>query len=259
MDTPVALPRPPDRAPDVEDDFSGPLSSDLWIEHYLPHWTTPDRSTARSDTVPNGRRLRIDADQPDWRPEDAPLRVSNLQTGTFSGPLGSRRGTHRHRADGLVVRTPTPTRLLWAPSAGRLDITVSATRDPGCMLAVWLVGTEHLVPEQAGEICVFEIDADAIGADRVRARCGIKAHHDPGLTTDMAEVDISVDAARPHTWTAVWERGETIIGCEGSVVRRVPLAPDYPMFLMVDLFELDPSVGSHPKTATVHHLRGWNA
>ena len=131
--------------------------------------------------------MRIDVDQLDWRPEDAPLRVSNLQTGTFSGALGSTRGTHRHRADGLVVRTPTPTRLLWAPSAGRLDITVSATTDAGCMLAVWLVGTEHQSPQQAGEICVFEIDADGIGRDESRARCGVKAHDDPRLTTDMAE------------------------------------------------------------------------
>jgi hypothetical protein len=257
---PEALPRPPDRAPDVEDDFAGALSSDLWVEHYLPHWTTPDRSAARSDAVPGGgRRLRIDADQPDWRPEDAPLRVSNLQTGTFSGPMGSTRGTHRHRPDGLVVRTPTPTRLLWAPSSGRIDITVSATREADCMLAVWLVGTEHVAPQHAGELCVFEIDADAIGAGASRARCGIKAHDDPRLTTDMAEVRIPVDASRPHTWTAVWGGGETVVGCEGVVVRRVPQAPDYPLFLMVDLFELDPSVGPHPKTATLHHLRGWNA
>jgi hypothetical protein len=254
--TPESLPRPPDRAPDVEDDFAGALSSDLWVEHYLPHWTTPDRSAARSDAVPGGgRQLRIDADQPDWRPEDAPLRVSNLQTGTFSGP----RGTHRHRPDGLVVRTPTPTRLLWAPSSGRIDITVSATREADCMLAVWLVGTEHMAPQHAGELCVFEIDADAIGAGASRARCGIKAHDDPRLTTDMAEARIPVDASRPHTWTAVWGGGETVVGCEGVVVRRVPQAPDYPLFLMVDLFELDPSVGPHPKTATLHHLRGWNA
>lgn len=57
MSARVPLPSPPDRQPDVTDDFSGTLSSDLWIEHYLPHWTTPDRSA-----------------------------VSNLQTGTFSGP-----------------------------------------------------------------------------------------------------------------------------------------------------------------------------
>src|SRR5690606_251439 len=124
------------------------------------------------------------ADQPDWRPEDAPLRVSNLQTGTYSGPVGSTRGTHRHRPDGLVVRTPTPTPLLWTPSAGRVEVTVSATAAPGCMLAAWLVGTEHLEPRDAGEVCLFELDGDAVGAASARARCGVKAHGDPRLVTD---------------------------------------------------------------------------
>lgn len=252
------LPEPPGRPPDVEDDFTGPLSSRLWVDHYLPHWTTPDRSAARHEPTTAGRRLRIDADQLDWRPEDAPMRVSNLQTGTFSGERGSSRGTHRHREDGLLVRTPTPTRLLWTPSAGRVDITVSASTDPGCMLAVWLVGTEHLDPGHAGEICVFEIDADAIDTGATVARCGVKAHDDPHLVTDMAEVTVRVAGSRPHTWTAVWGHGETVIGCEGSVVRRLSQAPDYPLFLMVDLFEIGPPSGIYPKTATVHRFLGWS-
>ncbi|MFI6424624.1 hypothetical protein [Promicromonospora sp. NPDC050880] len=250
------LPAPPHRAPDVDDDFAAGPDPALWVPHYLPHWTTPDRSAARYRTTPHGLELRIEADQPDWRPEDAPLRVSNLQTGTFSGPVGSPRGTHRHRDDGLVVRTPTPTRLLWAPSAGRVDLTVSASRDPGCMLAAWLVGTEHDDERASGEVCVVEIDAAAIGATTT-ARTGLKAHHDPGLTTDMAEVALPFDATRPHTWTAIWGAGETVIGCEGTVLRRIPQSPRYPLFLMVDLFEIGSPGGGYPKTAVVHRVRGW--
>jgi hypothetical protein len=254
---PAALPPAPGRAPDVEDDFSGPLRTDLWVDHYLPHWTTPERSAARYETTPSGLRLRIDADQPDWRIEDAPLRVSNLQTGSFSGPLGSRRGTHRHRDDGLTVRTFTPMRLSWAPSAGRVDVTVSATRDEGCMLAAWLVGTEHLSAEHAGEVCMFEIDAAAIGSTTTTARSGIKAHGDPRLVTDVTDVHIPVDASHPHTWTAIWGGGETVVGCHGMVVRRIRQAPDYPLFLMLDLFETSAPAGAYPKSATLHNFRGW--
>nr|BFF20929.1 hypothetical protein GCM10025730_44500 [Promicromonospora thailandica] len=234
------------------------------MPHYLPHWTTSDRSAARFRTTADGLELRIEADQPDWRPEDAPMRVSNLQTGTFSGPVGSRRGTHRHREDSLVVRTETPTRLLWAPAAGRVDLTVSASRDEGCMLAAWLVGTEHEAntPRDAdgtsGEVCVVEIDATAIGA-ATTARTGLKAHHDPDLTSDMAEVELPFDVTRPHTWTAIWGAGETVIGCGGTVLRRIPQSPRYPLFLMVDLFEIGPPAGSYPKTAVVHRVRGWSA
>jgi hypothetical protein len=251
------LPPPPDRAPDIDDDFSAGLSAQRWITHYLPHWTTPDRSAARYRLTPEGIELRIEEDQLDWRAEDAPLRVSNLQTGTYSGPVGSRRGTHRHRDDGLVVRTETPRRLLFAPSRGRVDITVSATRDPGCMLAAWLVGSEHLSPDDSGEICIFEIDADAIGPTTT-ARSGLKAHHDPRLATDMAEVTVPLDASRPHTWTAIWGDGETTIGCDGDIVRRMPQAPDYPLFLMIDLFEIGGPSESYPKTAAIHHVRAWS-
>lgn len=257
LPNPAALPAPPNRAPDVQDNFSGQLRTVLWVDHYLPHWTTPDRSTARYETTPAGMRLRIDADQLDWRPEDAPLRVSNLQTGNYSGDLGSSVGTHRHREDGLTVRTPTPTRLLWAPSAGRVDITVSASRDEGCMLAAWLVGTEHLDARHAGEVCIFEIDAAAIGR-ATTARSGVKAHGDPKLVTDMTTVEIPYDASTPHTWTAIWGNGETIIGCEGLILRRIEQAPYYPLFLMIDLFEIGPPSGAYPKTATIHQLLGWD-
>jgi hypothetical protein len=251
------MPLTPSRPPDLVDDFSGELRGEWWVPHYLPHWTTPERSAARFATSPDGLRLRIEHDQLDWRPEDAPLRVSNLQTGTYSGPVGTTRGTHRHRSDGLAVRTVTPARLLFAPSAGRVDLTVSASRDPGCMLAAWLVGTEHRSADEAGEICIFELDAHAIG-DTSTARVGIKAHADERLVTDMAEVPLAVDASRPHTWTVVWGRGETTIGCQGRVVRCMPQAPDYPLFLMIDLFEVSAPGGAYPKTATLHGIRAWD-
>jgi hypothetical protein len=249
------LPRPPSRPPDIEDDFAGPLRTDLWIDHYLPHWTTPDRSQARYDFAPTGLRLRIDDDQLDWRPDTAPLRVSNLQTGVFAGDRGSSRGTH-HRPPGMTVVTPTPTRMPWAPSAGRIDVTVSATRDPDCMLAVWLVGTEQQSEDQCGELCLFEIDAPAPGGGWT-ARSGVKAHGDPRLATDMATLDLPFDPSRPHTWTLIWGRGETIMGCNGSTLRRIPQSPDYPLVLFVDLFETAEPSGRYPKSALLHSLRGW--
>jgi hypothetical protein len=241
------------------EDFAGPgLDAGRWVDHYLPHWTTPDRSRARYDLpAGGGLRLRIDADQLDWRPEDAPLRVSHVQTAVFSGPAGSTRGTHRHRPDGLVVRTETPQRLLWAPRSGQVDVTVTAGRDRGCMLAVWLVGTEHLAADDSGEVCVFEIDADAVSASATRARVGIKAHHDPRLTDDMIEVVVPVGAGQAHTWSARWDAAGVVVSCEGEAVFTSPQVLDYPMQLMVDLWEIGPRDGAdaYPKVALVHSIR----
>ncbi|WP_407360469.1 hypothetical protein [Microbacterium sp. LBN7] len=247
----------PPRSPDFSDDFRDGLDTEKWIAHYLPQWTVSERSEARYRITESGLELRIDAEQLDWREEDAPMRVSNLQTAVFSGAVGSMRGTHRHRADGLEVRTATPTRILFAPSRGRVDLTVAASTDDGCMLAAWLVGTEHLAETDSGEICIFEIDADAVSA-ATRARTGIKAHHDPRLTTDMAEIVLPFDASAPHTWTVIWGDGETTIGCEGRVLRRMPQAPEYPMMLLIDLFEVGAPSGTYPKTAVISEVRAWN-
>ncbi len=247
----------PSRAPDFTDGFRDGLDPEKWIAHYLPQWTVPERSEARYRIVESGLELRIESDQLDWRVEDAPMRVSNVQTAVFSGPVGSTRGTHRHRPDGLEVRTAIPTRMLFSPSRGRIDLTVAASTDEGCMLAAWLVGTEHLSETDSGEICIFEIDADAVSTT-TRARSGIKAHHDPRLTTDMTEVVLPFDASASHTWTVIWGDGETAIGCEGRVLRRVPQAPDYPLLLLIDLFEVSAPSGSYPKTAVISGVRAWN-
>lgn len=76
------------------------------------------------------------------------------------------------------------------------------------MSAAWLVGAETLSPQHCGEICIFEIDSNAIGRDGTRVRCGVKAHGDECLDTDMAEVIVPIDASVPHTWSAVWGRRE---------------------------------------------------
>lgn len=253
----TALPSPPRRPADVDDDFSEGTLRDTWVPHYLPHWTTPDRSRARVTFTDTGLDLRIDADQLDWRIEDRPLRVSNLQTGTYSGPVGSTRGTHRHRPDDLVVRTFTPLRTPFTPDCGRVDVTLRASADPDCMTAIWLVGTEHLDPGDSGELCVAEIDADASGRP-TRVRCGIKAHNDERLRNDMITVAVDEDSSDALTWTVIWGDGTTMIGCEGRVLHTFDQAPSYPLLLMIDVFEMSPGRGTYPKAATIRRVRAWH-
>jgi beta-glucanase (GH16 family) len=254
------MPVPAAGSPASADEFrTRDLDPGHWVPHYLPHWTTPDRSAARYDLDDDGLRLRIDADQPHWRPEDAPLRVSNLQTATFSGPAGSTRGTHRHRPDGLTVRTPSSTSLLWAPSAGRVEVDVRASTDPGAMLAVWLVGVEHGDPRDSGELCLFEVDGDTVTADGCRARVGVKAHHDPRLRTDMADLEVPVGTGT-HTWGVTWGTGGVRFDVDGAPLRTVDQVLDYPLQLMVSLFEVTPvaDAGAYPLTARVRAVRGWD-
>jgi hypothetical protein len=246
---------------EFEDRFDRPiLDRSRWVDSYLPQWTTPERSAARYDLGGSGLRLRIDADQPAWRDEDGELRVSNIQTGALSGPVGSSIGTHRH-APGMTVRTHVPPRRLYTPSEGLVEATLRATADPGCMLAIWLVGFEEFSPEDSGEICIAELFGAAITPERSRVRLGVKAINDPRLRTDVEDIELPIDATLPHTYGAEWNSHRVRFHVDGRLVRTVEQGIDYPMQVMIDLFEFpevadrDPRL--YPKSAYVHSVRGY--
>jgi hypothetical protein len=243
------------------DDFTGDdLDSRRWIPHYLPHWTTAERSAARFALGEGGLRLLIDADQPAWRPEDGEMRVSNIQTGSFSGPRGSEVGQHRHRED-LRVRSPQPTRRLWTPSSGLAEATMCATRSPTCMLAIWLVGFEERSPEDSGEICIAELFGGRSGENRSTVRLGVKAHHDPRLHTDMVDLDLDLDTTTEHVYAAEWNNRNVRFFIDDRHVHTVEQSLTYPLQLMVDLFEFPTGDrrerADYPKSAKVRGVRGY--
>jgi Glycosyl hydrolases family 16 len=238
---------------------SAQLDPSRWVPHYLPQWTTPERSMARFDLTGDALRLRIDADQPAWRDGDGELRVSNLQTGTYSGLHGSPRGQHRHRID-LAVVTPQPTRRLYTPSAGLVEARLRAVADPTLMLAFWLIGFED-APDDSGEICVIELFGNAIGTAESELSVGVKAHHDPRLHDDMDRVRLPLDATDWHWYAAAWDADEIRFYVDDSLIRTVRQSITYPMQLMVDLFEFPESSERdrrvYPKIGEVSSVRGY--
>ena len=243
------------------EDFAGEvLDERRWVPHYLPQWSTPERSAARYDVHPGWVTLRIDADQPAWRPEDGEMRVSNLQTAAFSGPVGSDRGTHRHRPD-LLVRTAQPTTRLFTPTQGLVEARLRVRADPAVMLAFWLVGVEEGGPEESGEICVAELYGHSIGPSGSTVRTGIKAHHDRRLREDMRDVALDLDATDWHTYSAEWKADATSVYVDDQLIRRIDQGMAYPLQLMLDLFEFPPDgprdPADYPKVGDVAAVRGW--
>ena len=136
----------------LEERFRGSaLDQDVWLPHYLPAWS----SRAHGRALPGGRR-RTHAGRAArprvWWPDDhtPPLRVSGVQSGNWSGPLGSTLGQQHFRArpDGArgagALRGVAPRRRArgdlgpgWAlaPLDGRaVDVRVRGRHGPG---AVW--------------------------------------------------------------------------------------------------------------------------
>ena len=80
------------------------LDEKIWFPFYLPQWSSRKNSTTSYQIKDSVLTLYIADDQKPWSPEwNGDIRVSNLQSGVFSGALGSDKGQHHFR-DGLVVR-----------------------------------------------------------------------------------------------------------------------------------------------------------
>ena len=241
----------PDRS-DYEEEFDGTLESS-WLPYYLPHWSSREASAARVSFDP--LELRIDDDQAPWSPEyNGDLRVSNLQTGVFSGELGSSIGQHRFRDD-LVVREHQQPERLYTPQYGLVDARVRASPDPDTMVALWLIGFES-EPQESGELCVFEIFGRELDGDHGIVGLGIHPFADPTLHDDFVKLEIDGDLTEWHTYSAEWSPGLSRFFIDDELVHETAQAPAYPLQLMLNIYEFDHG-GPHPKRFPVAELRGY--
>ena len=144
------------------DDFDAPaLDTEVWVPHYLPQWSSRAESAATYVVEGSELRLTIPPEHGLWcSAEHDPLRVSGIQSGVFSGEVGSTIGQQPFR-DGQVVREFQPAQWGWTPHHGRLEVRARMDLSPRSMASVWMVGLED-EPERCGEICVFEVFGDAL-------------------------------------------------------------------------------------------------
>ena len=238
-----------------EDRFAGPeLDPATWLPHYLPAWSSRTDTRASHRIENNELVLEIPVDHPLWCPGDhePPLRVSGLQTGSWSGPVGTTRGQQRFR-EGQLVREEQPRFEGWLPRTGRVEISARMLLSPRSMAALWLSGFEDdAAQERCGELCVFEIFGSALGPveePSAEVGVGIKAFRDPALEQDFAAPRLPIDVVEPHLYAVDWDADEAVFTVDGLVVRRCPRPPTYPLQLMLALFDFpDDSAGDD------HHL-----
>jgi hypothetical protein len=247
---------------EFEDTFAGDaLDESRWIPRYLPQWSSSERAAARYDVADGRLRLRIDHDQAPWCPEwDGDVRVSSLQTGVFSGPLGSPVGQHRFHPD-AVVREPQPERRLYTPQYGLIEVRMRALADPACMVALWMIGFED-APERSAEICVCEIFGRDVSEGQARVGMGVHPFGDPRITDEFAAEPLAIDAREPHVYAADWTPEGIAFSVDGGHVKTLRQSPAYPMQLMLNIYEFaegerDPA--DYPKVCEVDYVRGYRA
>lgn len=248
---------------EVEDDFgASSLNEKLWIPYYLPQWSSRSASATRYALRDGALSLSIEADQPPWCPEfDGWIRVSSLQTGVFSGPLGSGLGQCHFRA-GLVVREEQNNVALYTPRYGLFELRARAIDDPNNMVALWMIGYGDK-PEQSAEICIFEIFGRDVTTHDAAIGMGVHPFGDPTIVDDFTSERVSIDARDFHTYAAEWTPREVGFYVDDRLIKVVNQSPAYPMQFMLGIYEFadGPALRSpadrYPKEFVIEHFRAY--
>jgi hypothetical protein len=216
------------------DDFEGTgLDRSVWIPHYLPMWSSRAESAATFEVAESELRLTIPVDQGLWceGDHDPPLRVSGIQSAVRSGPVESTFGQQAYR-EGLRVREEQETHLGWTPHHGRIEVRARMELSPRSMASVWMVGLED-EPSRCGEICIFEVFGDA----PQNVGMGTKRIRDPSLAGDFDAPFLDVDVSEPHDYAVEWQPGRVSFFVDGAHRRTVDEAPEYPVQMMIGVFD----------------------
>jgi hypothetical protein len=220
------------------DDFGGPeLDPSVWLPNYLPMWSSREATRASYRLESSCLVLDVPDDHGLWLPDDhSPLRISGIQSGNRSGPVGSTDG-QQAVYDGQLVREQQPEFAGHLQDGGHLEIRCRMTLSPRSMAAFWLCGFED-VPTHCGEICVTEVfGKDVVPGESAEVGVGLKQIRDPDLAQDFAAPRLPIDVAELHTYAVDWDADEAVFSVDGEEVRRCPDPPPYPLQLMVAVFD----------------------
>jgi Glycosyl hydrolases family 16 len=221
------------------DDFDGSdLDTGVWIPHYLPMWSSRAASAATYAVAGSELRLSIPPEQGLWCPEehDPPLRVSGIQSGVWSGEVGGTRGQNQFR-DGLIVREHQPAQWGWTPHHGLLEVRARMDLTARSMASVWMIGLED-EPHRSAEINLFEVFGDALEDGGFAAvGSGVRQFRDPAIADEFGTTRMAIDVAEYHVYAADWRPGRVDFLVDGEHVKTVHQAPDYPMQMMVAVFD----------------------
>lgn len=246
-----------------EDDFDGPgLDLTTWLPHYLPAWSSRAETAATYEVRDSCLHLTIPPEQGLWCADqhDPPLRVSGIQSGNFSGPVGSTVGQQPVR-EGALVREEQETFWGWTPDRGYIELRARGVVSARSMVAFWMVGLEDQA-ERSAEICVAEMFGSAVEPGRGAAvGMGLHAFRDPAVAEDFEAVRLPIDIADFHTYAVDWTPEKVDFLVDGAPVRSCPDPPSYPMQLMLAVFDFPAQATGDDETAVpalvVDHVRAY--
>jgi beta-glucanase (GH16 family) len=107
------------------------------------------------------------------------------------------------------------------------------------MVALWMIGFEDQ-PNRSAEICVCEIFGDEAEAARAVVGMGVHPFNDPDIDDDFDKVEAAIDVSGWHSYAAIWTPVDVTFFVDDEPVKRVEQAPQYPMQLMLNIYDFEP-------------------
>lgn len=213
------------------------LDLSVWTPAYLPAWSSRAAAAASYTLADDGLHLTVPDHHPVWCPDlhRPPLRVSAVQSGNWSGPVGSTQGQQPF-AEGLTVREQQPESRGFVPHHGRIEVGCRAVLGPRSMFSAWMIGVEDRA-ERCGEICLVEVFGDSLGDGTAAVGTGIHPFRDPALHEEFSAERRVIDVTAPHRYAVDWRPDGVDFLVDDEVVRRSAQSPAYPMLLILAVFD----------------------
>lgn len=218
----------------------GFLDDTRWLPYYLPQWSNRELSAPRFTFGEHGFSLNIEPDQQPWCPEfNGAVRVSSLQTGVYSGPLGSALGQHRFSPD-CRVREEQVAEKKYLPKYGYFELRARCDIATSNVAALWMIGYEDL-PERSAEICLFELKGKNIYHGHALLGYGVHPFGDAKIVDEFYEEPFGLDVTKFNTYAIEWTENQIDFFINQRKIRTIHQSPDYEMQLMLNIYDLENS------------------
>ena len=135
-----------------------------------------------------------------------------------------------------------------------IEVRLAAIRHPDAMVAFWPIGFEA-DPDDCGELCIAEIFGSELDDAGGWVGIGVKPQNDPRLRADFEKVRIAGDLTDPHDYAVEWTPERVRFFVDGRWVKTVVQSIDYPVQLMLDVYEFPRADGTRDIAALPHVLR----
>ncbi|MNF30276.1 Glycosyl hydrolases family 16 [compost metagenome] len=223
---------------EFNEEFQTPvLDIKKWIPYYLPQWSSRELSKPNYHFHNGNLVLKIAKDQQPWCPEfNGDVKCSSIQTGVFSGKLGSKKGQHRFNTL-CEVREEQTNIKKYTPQYGFFEIRAKALDTESNVVALWMIGYEDK-PEKSSEICIFEIKGENVNKESAIIGYGIHPFGDPTLQDEFHEDSFAIDVTKYHVYAVEWTPAYVDFYIDNKKVRTIHQSPNYPMQLMLNIYEL---------------------